>query len=89
MMRLFSKVALLGVLITSSLFAVAKPNLIFYCGITMIPPMQKIAKEFEQKNNCAIKIVQGRSEDLYDSLKLSKKGDLYLPGSDSYIKGNL
>jgi molybdate transport system substrate-binding protein len=30
--------------------------------------------------------VQGGSEDLYDSLKLSKKGDLYLPGSDSYIK---
>ncbi len=70
----------------SSLFSAQKPNVLFYCGITMANAMQSIATEFEKKNNCSIKIIQGGSEDLYDSLKLSKQGDLYLPGSDSYIK---
>lgn len=69
-----------------SLFSADKPQLLFYCGITMVKPMQVIATEFEKSNNCSIKIIQGGSEDLYDSLKLSKKGDLYLPGSDKYIK---
>ncbi len=66
--------------------AQTKEPLIFYVGITMIKPMQELSKEFEKTNNCEIKILQGGSQELYDSIKLSKIGDLYLPGSDSYIK---
>ncbi len=66
-----------------------KPTLLFYCGITMVKPMVAISKIIEKKHNCTIKIMQGGSKNLYSSLKLSKKGDLYLPGSDSYIKNNL
>ena len=67
----------------------AKEELIFYCGITMVKPMSKIAKIIEQKYGVTIKILQGGSGDLYDSLSSSKKGDLYLPGSDVYIKKHL
>jgi len=63
----------------------AKDELIFYCGITMYEPMKKIAHQIEKKYNVKIKFIQGGSGDLYDSLSSSKKGDLYLPGSDSYI----
>ncbi len=66
--------------------AQAKEPLIFYVGITMVKPMQELSTEFEKMNNCKIKILQGGSQELYDSIKLSKIGDLYLPGSDSYIK---
>jgi molybdate transport system substrate-binding protein len=66
-------------------YANDKPKLIFYCGITMVKPMQEISKIIEKKYNCIIKISQGGSEDLYRSLSYSKKGDLYLPGSHSYI----
>lgn len=66
-----------------------KPTLLFYCGITMVKPIKEISKIIEKQYNCNIKISQGGSKDLYDSLKLSKKGDLYLPGSDSYRKKNL
>ena len=66
-----------------------KPTLLFYCGITMVKPMKEIAHIIEKKHNCNIKISQGGSKDLYDALKLSKQGDLYLPGSDSYRKKNL
>ncbi len=74
----------------SNLFAKDhKPTLLFYCGVTMVKPMKEIAKIIENKYHCSIKISQGGSKDLYESLKFSKKGDLYLPGSDSYRKDNI
>ena len=75
--------------IISSSYATSKPTLLFYCGITMVKPMSEIAQAIEKKHNCTIKIIQGGSKDLYQSLAFSKKGDLYLPGSDSYRKNNL
>jgi len=75
--------------LSTATFAQNKPTLIFYCGITMVKPMMEISKIIEKKHNCTIKIIQGGSKDLYDALALSKKGDLYLPGSDSYRKKHL
>lgn len=72
-----------------SLFATAKPTLLFYCGITMVTPMEEISKIIEKKDNCNIKIIQGGSKDLYKSLSYAKKGDIYLPGSESYRIKNL
>lgn len=77
-------------LVTSTnLWSANKPTLLFYCGITMVKPMVEMAKVIEKKHNCEIQIIQGGSKDLYQSLSFSKKGDLYLPGSESYRKENL
>ncbi len=76
-------------LLTNNLVASSKPTLLFYCGITMVKPMVEISKIIEKKHNCNIKIIQGGSKDLYQSLSFSKKGDIYLPGSDSYRKKHL
>ena len=67
----------------------AAKELLLYCGITMAKPMSEIAREFEKSHNVKITISQGGSEDLYQSLKSSRKGDLYLPGSASYRKRHL
>ena len=67
----------------------APKELLLYCGITMAHPMSEIAQEFERDHNVRITISQGGSEDLYQSLKASGKGDLYLPGSASYRKRHL
>lgn len=64
-------------------------ELLFYCGITMAHPMGEIARQFEQQHQVKITISQGGSEDLYQSLKVSGKGDLYLPGSTSYRERHL
>lgn len=78
------------ILFSSQLFAKEKKDeLLFYVGITMIKPMSKLAKEFEKENNCKIKIMQGGSQDLYNSIKTSNLGDLYLPGSISYREKHL
>ena len=76
--------------LTTFLFAQNnQKQLIFYCGITMVKPMSVIAKIIEKKYNVKINILQGGSGDLYDSLSIAKRGDLYLPGSDIYIKKHL
>jgi len=67
----------------------SKKHLLIYCGITMVHPMQKIADIIEKQYHCKITILQGGSEDIYQSLKMSKKGDLYLPGSESYRNKHL
>ncbi len=75
-------------LISTTLYA-NKQDLIIYCGITMVKPIKEIAKIIEKENGVNILISQGGSKDLYDQLKASKVGDLYLPGSDSYVKKGL
>ena len=62
------------------------PELLVYCGITMMKPMQEIASIFEKQENCTVTFQAGGSGNLLRSIKKNKKGDLFLPGSDSYIK---
>ena len=64
-------------------------KLLVYCGITMVKPMTEIARIIEKEQDCEITLTQGGSEDLYQSLKASGRGDLYLPGSASYRKRHL
>lgn len=61
-----------------------KPELLLYCGITMIRPMTEIAQVFEKREQVKITLAQGGSEDLYQSAKHSRQGDLFLPGEPSY-----
>lgn len=89
MLNRLSFIIVLLITINLQLFAQQKPQLLFYCGITMVKPIKEIAKIIEQKYDCEIKISQGGSKDLYDSLKYAKVGDLYLPGSDSYRIQNM
>ena len=78
------KIILLVFFLLSNSYSKDKEELVFYIGITMVKPVDVLAREFEKENNCKIKILQGGSQDLYDSIKASNIGDLYLPGSASY-----
>ena len=63
-----------------------KKELLIYCGITMIHPMSAIAEIIEKQEDCKISITKGGSGNLLKSIKINNVGDMYLPGSDSYIK---
>jgi len=78
------KKIILYLLLTSILFS--QEMLLFYCGTTMAAPMREIADRIEKKHACKIKIIQGGSRDLYQTLVFSKKGDLFLPGDSKYIE---
>jgi molybdate transport system substrate-binding protein len=66
-----------------------QPQLLIYCGITMVNPVKEIANLLEPELGVRFLITQGGSEDLYQSLKAAQKGDIYLPGSASYRKRHL
>ena len=59
-------------------------QLLIYCGITMVRPVTELSRLFETRENIRVTISQGGSEDLYQSAKKSRIGDLYLPGEPSY-----
>jgi len=59
-------------------------ELLIYCGITLVRPITEIARQFENKEKVKVTIAQGGSEDLYQSAKKSRMGDLYLSGEPDY-----
>ncbi|PLY01975.1 MAG: molybdate ABC transporter substrate-binding protein [Desulfuromonas sp.] len=63
-----------------------QPELLIYCGITMIQPIREIADIIENNHHCRIKISKGGSGNLLRSIELNRVGDLYFPGADSYIR---
>ncbi len=52
----------------------------------MYKPAAEIAKVIEAEHNCKITIIKGGSGNLLKSIKLNEVGDLYLPGSSSYME---
>lgn len=76
--------ALLACLTGSVLAQQSRPEMLLYCGITMVRPMTEIAQAFEKRENVKITIAQGGSEDLYQSARKSGVGDWYLPGEPTY-----
>ena len=79
------KKAILVIFFINTLFA---NELLFYCGTTMREALKDIATLFEKKYNVKIEFIIGGSKSLLDKIKILKKGDLYLPGSESYILKN-
>ena len=61
-------------------------ELLVYCGITMIKPMTEIAAIVEEQEQCKIVITKGGSGNLLEAIRINGVGDLYLPGSESYIE---
>lgn len=59
-------------------------ELLIYCGTTLVLPISDIARSFEKQFGVKVTISQGASQDLYQSLRKSRVGDLYLPGDPDY-----
>ena len=73
--------------LTTTVARADESSLLIYCGITMVRPITELARSFEKREGLkanAINIAQGGSEDLYQSAKKSRQGDIYFPGEPSY-----
>jgi len=68
---------------------IEQTELLFYVGATIIKPIEELSMKFEEENNCKIEIIKGGSQELYEKLETSNKGDLFLPGSNSYRLENM
>jgi len=65
------------------------PELLIYCGVTMAGPVQEIADIIETQENCKITVLLDGSQNLLDIIDVNKVGDLYLPGSITYLDSAL
>jgi len=85
MKKIFIVMMLFFFIPVSSHAAPSSNKLVIYCGVTMLKPMVEISKQFEEKYECKIQFVKGGSGKLLTLLLKNKNGDLFLPGSESYI----
>lgn len=60
-------------------------ELLLYCGAGIRPPVQQIAETFERRHGVKIVIDYAGSEVLLSKIKLTHKGDLYMPGDEYYV----
>jgi molybdenum ABC transporter molybdate-binding protein len=66
--------------------AMTKKPLIVYCAAGIKPPVEAVAREYEQQFGVPIQLQYGASQSLLTNAQTSKTGDLYLPADQSYIE---
>lgn len=84
--KLFTIAVACAVLTIGSAACAGDFTLLIYCGVTMSQPVAELADEFMQAEGCQIELKTGGSGNLLNELVSVKRGDLFLPGSDSYVK---
>jgi len=61
-------------------------ELLLYCGAGIRPPVQQIAETFEREKGVKVVVDYAGSEVLLSKIKLARRGDLYMPGDEYYVK---
>jgi len=61
-------------------------ELLIYVGVTSKPPMQKIISLYHKKTGTKISAIYGGSGTLLSQIILTKKGDIYMPGSPDFMR---
>ena len=61
-------------------------EMIFYCAAGIKPPVERIAKQYEEEYGVSIQLQYGGSGTLLSNLRTARMGDLYLAGDESYIE---
>ncbi|WP_292657491.1 molybdate ABC transporter substrate-binding protein [Nitratifractor sp.] len=62
------------------------PRLLIFAGSASKPPTQEAARVFTQKTGIPVDLVFGGSGYVLSQMKLTRKGDLYFPGSSDYME---
>jgi molybdate transport system substrate-binding protein len=61
-------------------------SLIIIAGAASKPPLEEVAKAFEKKTGTKVELVFGGSGFVLSQMILTKKGDIYFPGSSDYME---
>lgn len=63
-----------------------RTTLLLYCGAGIRPPVAEAVEEFQRRHGVRVECDYAGSEVLLSRIKLSGRGDLYLPGDVYYIE---
>ena len=61
-------------------------ELLLYCGAGIRPAVAELAETFSRENDVKIIIDYAGSEVLLSKIKLTRRGDLYMPGDKYYVE---
>jgi molybdate transport system substrate-binding protein len=64
----------------------ASGKLLLFAGSASQPPTEEAIKLFKQKTGIDVEVVFGGSGTVLSQMELTKKGDLYFPGSSDYME---
>lgn len=76
-------IAIIGVLLCGC--KAKKKELLLYCGAGIRPPVEELVETFGQEYNVKIVTDYAGSEVLISKIKLTHRGDFYMPGDKHYI----
>jgi len=57
-----------------------------FCGAALKPAVEKVALEYERLYKVPVELQYGPSQTLLASIAVTKSGDLYIPGDDSFLE---
>ncbi len=60
--------------------------LMVFCAAGIRAPVEAAIRRYEQEQGVPVQLQYGGSQTLLASLEVSRRGDLYVPGDDSYIE---
>ena len=63
----------------------SEKSLLIMCGSANRPPMREIADLYEQETGIKVHLLYGSGGGLLSQIELTRRGDIYLPGSPDYI----
>lgn len=61
-------------------------RILVYAGAASKPATEEVIKSFEEKTGTAVDVIFGGSGFVLSQMKLSKKGDLFFPGSSDFME---
>lgn len=61
-------------------------SLLLYCAAGIRPPVSEIIDVFEKDKGIKVECIYNGSNILLGQIKLSRKGDLFMPGDDYYLE---
>lgn len=64
----------------------AEKELLLYCGAGIRPPAAELVEIFSRENGARIITDYASSEVLLSKIKISRRGDLYMPGDKHYVE---
>ncbi|MDP2359802.1 MAG: substrate-binding domain-containing protein [bacterium] len=64
----------------------AARSLLVYAGAAAKPPLEEIARAYEEECGVRVDLVLGGSGHVLAQMRLTGRGDLYLPGSSDYME---
>jgi molybdate transport system substrate-binding protein len=83
------RILLITLLIVFTLASRAQSSsrrILMYAGAASKPATEEVIKSFEEKTGTAVDVIFGGSGFVLSQMKLSKKGDLFFPGSSDFME---